>query len=416
MAGIGEASAVAATIQIGVSLTKTLVAVVSDYRSAREDINNIATEVNATLKQAEELDHIVADNVRTKRLNHRGLQLALKCKTDSERIVQKLIKLLTKAEVPGHELYTFKVEDIEVSKFRSAAWHFWKPKLEVIKRELDSIRIQILLAHICISAKSAPGENERAALENLVPGLQRSRRLAHRLVREAQARSNKAEQSDMSNRGVEPHPAPVSSGLSFPPSHVNHRVERSSMPYPGVESYYTAPYLSGHGFQPASIPYSYHAPPPPPPETRPSSPRRRSNSFVDRDTEKLAKELREELEQELLAKLQQKVDEQDAIQALNKKLREEAVEGYKHDTRQRLSAIKERSAETRQRLLSTFTTELPDSEVQTFLNAQHNQELKDDFVELMIDSYKAPNAEFKQGQDFETASQRTVGSRSSTKR
>lgn len=45
MAGIGEATAIAASIEIGSSLAKTLVAVVSDYKSAREDISCVATEV-----------------------------------------------------------------------------------------------------------------------------------------------------------------------------------------------------------------------------------------------------------------------------------------------------------------------------------------------------------------------------------
>lgn len=45
MAGIGEATAIAASIEIGSSLATTLVAVVSDYKSAREDISCVATEV-----------------------------------------------------------------------------------------------------------------------------------------------------------------------------------------------------------------------------------------------------------------------------------------------------------------------------------------------------------------------------------
>lgn len=108
--------------------------------------------------------------------------------------------------------------------------------------------------------------------------------------------------------------------------------------------------------------------------------------------------------------------EQDAAKAHEKRLRDEAVERYKQDTRARLSTMKERSAETRQRLHATFTSELPDSEVQEFLDAQHQQELNDDFVELMIDAYKAPPLEDKPRQDLETLSRRPESSLESTKR
>jgi len=77
--------------------------------------------------------------------------------------------------------------------------------------------------------------------------------------------------------------------------------------------------------------------------------------------------------------------------------------------------MKDRVAETRQRLHATFTSELPDSEVDDFLNAQHQKELNDEFVELMIYSYKAPPLEDQHKQDLDTLSQHTGSSRGSMK-
>jgi hypothetical protein len=391
MAGIGEATAIAATIQLGFSLAKTLVAVVGDYKSAREDIGNVATEVGATLNHAAELDAVVKNNASTRRLNDRGLKLAEKCKIDLTRIVEKLIRLLTKAGIPEHQPHTIEPEDIEVSKFGRASWIFLKPQITVIQRELNSVRLQILLVHTCIDAESAPSEKDRASASKKIEGLKRSRQLALRLVRDAQVQSDKAEEIARSNRGIDLQSAPGMSGVSSPP------IRRSSIAMNGTRD------VNGN--------YSYARA-----DIVPQAQLPRHTVMNDSDTEQVAEEIRRELEQELLAKLERKVKEQEAIKAYDKRIRDEAVEGYKQGTRERLSTIKERSAETRQRLHATFTSELPVSEVEKFLDAQNQLELNDDFVELMIDNYKAPPLGPRHVQDVDTLSQHTESSRGSTKR
>ena len=391
MAGIGEATAIAASIEIGLSLAKTLVAVVSDYKSAREDISSVATEVDATLNQAAELDALVKNNDHTRRLNDRGLRLAEKCKVDSTRIVEKLIRLLTKAGVPGDHPSTIGPDDIEVSKFGRAAWIFLKPQIVVIQRELNSVRIQILLLHTFIDAQTASSERDRATALKLIPGLERSRQRALRLLRLAESQSDKAEGSAMSNRGMALQSAPGTSGISSPPTHQASRVRDSRA-------------ASNSRRPPGRM------------DVVPQTNLPRLIALNDDDINQELEELRREVAQELLASVENDVKEQDAARAHEKRVRDEAVEEYKQDTRARLSTMKERTAETRQRLHATFTSELPDAEVQEFLNAQHQQELNDDFVELMIDAYKAPPLEEKPKQDLETLSQRPESSRESTKR
>jgi hypothetical protein len=390
MAGIGEATAIAASIEIGLSLAKTLIAVVSDYKSAREDISSVATEVDATLNQAAELDALVKNNAHTRRLNDRGLRLAEKCKVDSTRIVEKLIRLLTKAGVPQDRSSTIEPEDIEVSKFGRTAWIFLKPQIVVIQRELNSVRIQILLLHTFIDAESASSARDRATALKLIPGLERSRQRALRMLRLAETQSDKAEGSAMSNRGMALQSAPGTSGISSPPKHQGSRVKDSKAS--------------------DSRRLSHRM------DVAPQSNLPRLTALNDDDKIRELEELRREVAQELLADVENEVKEQDAAKAHEKRVRDEAVERYKQDTRARLSTMKERSAETRQRLHATFTSELPDSEVQEFLNAQHQQELNDDFIELMIDAYKAPPLEEKPSQDLETLSQRPESSRESTKR
>lgn len=180
MAGTVEASAILSTIEIGFSLAKTLYASVGEYKNARDDITRLATDVEATLTQAQELEALLASTSTSAAqvLNKRGLKLERKCTTDSQRIVLRLLKLLTKAGVSERQAHNITPDDIDVSKFRRAAWVFLKKDVLEARRELDSIKLSALLARSCVEAKSAANADEIAAAASRIVGLQRSRRLA----------------------------------------------------------------------------------------------------------------------------------------------------------------------------------------------------------------------------------------------
>lgn len=173
MAGIGEASAIIGVLQVGFSLAVTLQGYVGDYKDAREDIIGLATDIEATLIQVERLTELLKTNKQAKILDDNGVKLAEICRDDSNRIVEKLVKLLTKTGVKDQNI---KTTDIKI--FSRASWLLLKPRVQVAKRELDSIRIQILLALDCIKARAAPTPAERDAANERIPGLARSRQLA----------------------------------------------------------------------------------------------------------------------------------------------------------------------------------------------------------------------------------------------
>lgn len=178
MAVIGEASAILSTIQIGLSLAKTLYACVGEYKNAREDIISLATDVEATLTQAQELERLISSADASQILNERGLKLARKCSTDSERVIIKLLKLLAKAGISEGQTHNIKPDDIDVSKFRRATWVFVRSEVLEVRRELDSIKLSALFARSCIEAKSATSADDRDAAASRIVGLQRSRRIA----------------------------------------------------------------------------------------------------------------------------------------------------------------------------------------------------------------------------------------------
>lgn len=144
--GIGEASALVTFLQVGFSLATSLTTYIGDVQEAPDEISALATEIDATLRQVEELDSLLELNKQTKAWNQNGVILAQKCRTDSERVITKLVKLLRKSGSVAPTQGTIGRQDIDISRFKSLQWPRFKPRLEVVKSELERSRINILLA------------------------------------------------------------------------------------------------------------------------------------------------------------------------------------------------------------------------------------------------------------------------------
>lgn len=367
MAGVGEASAVLGTIQVGFSLARSLYACVSEFRSAREDISRLATDVEVTLVQAQELEQLISNNDATKILNEHGLTIAKQCSVDSSNIVQKLLKLLTKAGVSEVRTQTVKPEDIDVSKFRRAAWLLFKPDVLVVKRELDSVKLQMLVARSCIEYQSAPSAAARDAAFHRIAGLEKSREVALRLLREAELDRIEKARSRAAHATVE---------VMLP----NGEGRMSTHQYTVASADISArPKMSNRaGTNTARVVAS--------------SPM--GGDILDRVAEQVrdeqqARELEGRIRQAMTQETQKADSERKEAEALKQKERAQAVESYQLEIRQKLDAMKQRSEETKQRLQASFSQDLPQAEIQKFLDAQYGHELQDDFAALIIDAYKA---------------------------
>lgn len=392
MAGIGEAGAILGTIQLGLSLAKTLYACVGDYRSARDDIISLATDIEATLTQAQELDDLVASNETSKLLNERGLKLAEKCRNDSKAMVQKLLKLLTKTGVPEREAQAIAINDIDASRFRRAAWVLFKPEVTLAKRELDSIKLQMLVARSCIEAQSATNPTDRNAAASRLAGLEKSRWLARRLLREAQIDNRKAMHTAASYSGVAlaeavstrsepPQPKAFTSTVSEPPPY-RHSAPRRRPSRSGPVS----ARQPRRGDATAVL------------EPKPLSPDSLDGDVVERVTQQVERDeakLRldqERMRNDILKQLEEDERQRKVKEAADRFAREEAIETYKADVRKRLNATRARSERMRAQLVESFSHELDEEGIQNFIDIQSTGELHDDFAALMIGEYKAPPA------------------------
>ena len=97
MAGIGEASAIIGIVQVGFSLAAALNTYVSEIREAREDILELASDIDSTFLQLQDLGKLIEQNESTKAWSDGGVKLAQKCVTDCQKAVATLRKLLKKS-------------------------------------------------------------------------------------------------------------------------------------------------------------------------------------------------------------------------------------------------------------------------------------------------------------------------------
>ena len=153
-AGIGEASAIATFLQVGFSLATTLTTYIADVKEAPDEISSLATEIDATLRQVQELDNLLSANEETKGWNENGVILAKKCRTDAEKVVEKLVKLSGKSGADTPKTGTVERKDLDISLFKKVSWPRFKPRVEVVKHELERTRIDILLARDYYNVKS----------------------------------------------------------------------------------------------------------------------------------------------------------------------------------------------------------------------------------------------------------------------
>ena len=146
MAGVGEASAIVGVIQIGFSLAKTLNTYLSDVSEAGDDISSLVSDIEATFGQLRDLGKLIERNETTKAWTDDGLRNAKRCVTDCEKIISKLRKLLKKSTASATSDEVTR-DEIDVSKLERARWPFIKPRLEVRRKELQSIKQDIMIAY-----------------------------------------------------------------------------------------------------------------------------------------------------------------------------------------------------------------------------------------------------------------------------
>ncbi|QIW94726.1 hypothetical protein AMS68_000244 [Peltaster fructicola] len=193
MAGVGEATAVWGALRIGFSIATVLTTYIADVREAKEDVRSLASELDSTLRHLEELDKLTDSNKQTKGWSENGEKLAENCKQDSIKVVNQLMTLL---ENSGNSVQIspdkdFKREDIDLTIFHKASWPVYKPQVEIVKKELQSIKMNILLARDVYKASAGTTQIEKDGARRRLAALSRGQVDALRMLRQAQHEGNR---------------------------------------------------------------------------------------------------------------------------------------------------------------------------------------------------------------------------------
>lgn len=144
MAGIGEASAILAVAHIGISLSNTLIAYVSEVQDAPFRIQRVGNEILTTSERLKDIGELVETNGKTQTLSNEGVQSAVRCSADCENILNQLQGVLKKGGWQ-QRLDTQEKEEIDTSLFSSLRWPFSKTKLEVPLAELTRVKLDLML-------------------------------------------------------------------------------------------------------------------------------------------------------------------------------------------------------------------------------------------------------------------------------
>ncbi|CAO1596165.1 hypothetical protein XANCAGTX0491_000019 [Xanthoria calcicola] len=192
MAGIGEASAILAVAHIGISLSNTLIAYVSEVQDAPFRIQRVGNEILTTSERLKDIGELVETNGKTQTLSNEGVQSAVRCSADCENILNQLQGVLKKGGWQ-QRLDTQEKEEIDTSLFSSLRWPFSKTKLEVPLAELTRVKLDLMLLFSSAMALGAPSIAEKAKFRKDIPGLSRTREWAARMAEQAKERAKDRE-------------------------------------------------------------------------------------------------------------------------------------------------------------------------------------------------------------------------------
>lgn len=183
METLGGAAAVIAIVQTAFSLASALNSYASDVQEAGDDILSLAHEIDSTFGQLRDLGDLIEKNDKTHAWSDYGLKNAQQCVSNSEKIVQKLRKLLQKssASVTSDEVRS---DDIDVTKFEKLLWPRYKARLEFWRQELRRVKQDILIAYSTYMTQAGATRADRQRALHDLPGFERTKKLIQRQAQE----------------------------------------------------------------------------------------------------------------------------------------------------------------------------------------------------------------------------------------
>jgi hypothetical protein len=171
MEAIAGVSAVTAVVQFGFSIATAIHTYVGDYKDAPEDIASLALDIDAVTDEVEAISSLVSHDQTARDLDQANQRIAEKCVGDLNRSLTKLLQLLSSVGISNDGPRNGVLTAPDISRRMKLYWPRVKPKVEEVRRKLDSTRIQILLARLCLEYCVSPAAEKREQASLRIPGL-----------------------------------------------------------------------------------------------------------------------------------------------------------------------------------------------------------------------------------------------------
>ena len=138
MSGIGEASAIIAVAQLGINLSRNLIAYVGEVKDAQIRIRSIGNDIANTSSALNQIGDLVEQNPRTNQFNQEGVSSAERCSKECSVIIKAVRNELDKIGWQDGS-------STNTSFLTSLYWPFVRGRLELPRAELQRIKADLTL-------------------------------------------------------------------------------------------------------------------------------------------------------------------------------------------------------------------------------------------------------------------------------
>ena len=144
MAGIGEATAIIAVAQLGITVARSIFEYSGEVKDASNEIRRIGRDLCTTSERLEEIGRLIENNHTTQLFSEGGIASAVRCSNDCREIVDQVRDLLAKGGWAS-ESAALEKKDIDISMLTSFRWPFVKTKLASPQADLERVKASLSL-------------------------------------------------------------------------------------------------------------------------------------------------------------------------------------------------------------------------------------------------------------------------------
>lgn len=154
MAGIGEVSAIITIADVGITLSKALIAYVGEVKDAGLQIQGVADEISSVSDRLKEAAELAERNTSTRLFSEEGLRRLRSLAASCEGVLDQIRDIL-KWTIVGFDPDHLSGDKIDISRLAKLRWPLIQSKLDLPRARLVTLKIDLLLLYDSVKLASA---------------------------------------------------------------------------------------------------------------------------------------------------------------------------------------------------------------------------------------------------------------------